>query len=79
LVTLNGVAPARIDAALTTCQEAGVDEALLDGCVFDVAATGDNSFANAAANAIANAVVQELTDRVIDEVLDNLPIPRFPF
>ncbi|WP_204139289.1 VWD domain-containing protein [Halomicronema sp. CCY15110] len=79
LVTLNGVAPARIDAALTTCQDAGVDEALLDGCVFDVAATGDNSFANAAANAIANAVVQELTDRVIDEVLDSLPIPRFPF
>ena len=79
LVTLNGVAPARIDAALTTCQEAGVDEALLDGCVFDVAATGDNTFANAAANAIANAVVQELTDRVIDEVLDSLPIPRFPF
>ena len=79
LVTLNGVAPARVDAALTTCREAGVDEALLDGCVFDVAATGEASFANAAANAIANAVVRELTDRVIDEVIDSIPLPRFPF
>ncbi|MGF1458127.1 MAG: VWD domain-containing protein [Leptolyngbyaceae cyanobacterium] len=78
-VTLNGVAPARVDAALTTCREAGVDEALLDGCVFDVAATGESDFTNAAANAIADAVVQELTDRVLDEVLDNVPFPGLPF
>lgn len=77
--SLNGVAPARIESALNTCRDAGVDEALLDGCVFDVAATGNNSFANAALNAIGNAVVQELRDRAIDEIRDALPIPRFPF
>jgi hypothetical protein len=78
-VTLNGVAPARVEAALDTCREAGVEEALLDGCVFDVAATGDSDFTNAATNAIANVVIQELTDRVLDEVWDAVPIPRFPF
>lgn len=78
-VTLNGVAPARIDAALTTCRDAGVEEVLLDGCVFDVAATGSNDFASAAANAIANVVVRELTNRVIDEIIDSVPLPRFPF
>jgi len=79
LVTLNGVAPNQVEAALNTCREAGVEEELMDGCVFDVAATGNSGFANAAANAIANVVVQELSDRVIDEVLDALPIPGFPF
>ncbi|MEL6380982.1 MAG: VWD domain-containing protein [Cyanobacteria bacterium J06626_18] len=81
-VTLNAVAPARIEAALDTCQNAGVEEALLDGCVFDVAATGEPDFATAAANAIARAAVRELTDRVIDEVTDdipNIPIPGLPF
>jgi hypothetical protein len=78
-VTLNGVAPARLEAAVDTCREAGVEEDLMDGCVFDVAATNDSGFANAAANAIADVVVRELTDRVIDEVLDSIPIPRFPF
>lgn len=79
IVTLNGVAPARVNGALETCREAGVDEALLDGCVFDVAATGNTGFTSAAANAIADVVVQEITDRVIDEVLDEIPIPGFPF
>lgn len=78
-VTMNAFAPAQVESALNTCQDAGVAEALLDGCVFDVAATGEPSFATAAANAIANAVVREITDRVIDEVIDALPIPRFPF
>ena len=78
-VTLNAVAPAQIEAALNTCRDAGVEEALMDGCVFDVAATGQPDFATAATNAIANAVVQQLTDRIIDEVIDAVPVPRFPF
>ncbi|MGP1375373.1 MAG: VWD domain-containing protein [Almyronema sp.] len=76
--TLNGVAPARLESALTACREAGVAEQLLDGCVFDVAATGNNSFANAALNAVGNAVVQELRDRILDEIIPG-PIRRFPF
>lgn len=78
-VTLNGVAPAQVEAALDTCRDAGVEEELMDGCVFDVAATGNSDFTNAAANAIADVVVQEITDRLIDEALDALPIPGFPF
>lgn len=78
-ITLNAVAPTRVRSALETCQNAGVEEALLDGCVFDVAATGQSDFANAAVNAIANAVTREIRDRIIDEVRDALPIPRFPF
>ncbi|NEP18351.1 MAG: hypothetical protein F6J97_15845 [Leptolyngbya sp. SIO4C1] len=77
--TLNGVAPARLRSALSSCREAGVDEFLLDGCVFDVAATGNSSFANAALNAVANAVVQEVRDRVVDEIREAIPVPRFPF
>lgn len=81
--TLNAVAPAQIEAAVTTCQEAGVDEALMDGCVFDVAATGETSFADAAVNAVANVVVREIRDRIVDEVQDEIrdaiPLPRLPF
>lgn len=77
--TLNQVAPAQVEAALNTCRDAGVEEALLDGCVFDVAATGENRFVNAAVNAIANAVTRRIRDRAIDEVRDRIPIPRFPF
>lgn len=80
--TLNAVAPIQIEAAVDTCRNAGVAEALMGGCVFDVAATGQSDFATAAANAVANAVVRELRDRVIDEITDdipNIPIPGLPF
>lgn len=79
--TLNQVSPVQVRSSLETCREAGVEEALLDGCVFDVAATGEPSFADAAANAIANELVRSLRDRLIDEVEDaiDIPIPGFPF
>ena len=75
--SLNAVAPTQVEAAVNTCQEAGVDEALMDGCVFDVAATGEPSFANAAANAIADVVAREVRNRILDEVRN--VIPGFPF
>jgi hypothetical protein len=75
-LTLNGVAPAALDTAVSTCREAGVEEALLDGCIFDVAATGEPSLVNAALNAIPGA--RTLTNRVVDEVIDRIPLP-FPF
>ncbi|NJN01285.1 MAG: hypothetical protein HC816_01750 [Leptolyngbyaceae cyanobacterium RM1_1_2] len=77
--SLSGVAPAQIESALNACRESGVEEQLLDGCVFDVAATGNSSFANAALNAVGNAVVRELGDRLLDELNIPLPIRRFPF
>ncbi|NJM99137.1 MAG: hypothetical protein HC800_20125 [Phormidesmis sp. RL_2_1] len=84
--SLLGVAPERIRAATQTCQDTGIESRFLEGCVFDVAATGESGFAQAALNAVAEVVVQEVRDRVEDEVRDRLdeiiPIPlpgRFPF
>jgi hypothetical protein len=77
--TLNAVPPNDVENAVATCEEAGVDEDQMDGCVFDVAATGEPSFANAALAAVGDVVVQELTDRLLDEVRDVIPIPGFPF
>ncbi|MEO1400457.1 MAG: hypothetical protein AAFV72_04290 [Cyanobacteria bacterium J06635_1] len=67
---------------MAECEAAGVEEDMMDGCIFDVAATGNSSFTNAALNAVANVVVDRVTDRVIDEIQDELPIPggfRLPF
>jgi hypothetical protein len=79
LFTLNAVPPNDLENAVNTCEEAGVDEAQMDGCVFDVAATGEPSFANAALSAVGEVVVQEVTDRLLDEVRDAVPIPGLPF
>ncbi|MGD1853046.1 MAG: VWD domain-containing protein [Leptolyngbyaceae cyanobacterium] len=81
-LTLNGVSEAELQSAVEECEAAGVAEDQMDGCVFDVAATGNSSFANAALNAVANVVVDRVTDRIIDEVNDVVPLPgglRFPF
>lgn len=79
IFTLNAIAPADLNAAVNTCEEAGVEAALMDGCVFDVAATGEPSFANAALYAVGDVVVRELRDRILDEVRDVIPIPGLPF
>ena len=81
-LTLNGVSDAELEAAIEECEAAGVPEEQMDGCVFDVAATGNSSFANAAVNAVANVVVDRVTDRIIDQVDDVIPLPggiRLPF
>lgn len=84
--TLAGVSSAQINSARQTCQQAGVEDIFLDGCIFDVAATGQADFANAAVNAIADVLVQEATDRLVDqirqeveEVLPPIRFPRLPF
>ena len=57
----------------------------MEGCVFDIAATGETGFLAAAVNAVADTVVQEVTDRVVDAIRDEvqnaIPIrlPRWPF
>ncbi|MEM7064415.1 MAG: VWD domain-containing protein [Cyanobacteria bacterium P01_B01_bin.77] len=81
-LTLNGVSDAELEAAIAECEAAGVPEDQMDGCVFDVAATGNSSFADAAVNAVANVVVDRLTDRIINEIDDVIPVPggiRLPF
>lgn len=77
IFTLNQASPMQVESAVETCRQAGVDEELMDGCVFDVAATGESGFTNAAVNAVADVVVRELRDRLIDEVRD--VIPGLPF
>jgi hypothetical protein len=86
--TLAGVSSAQINSARQTCQQAGVEDIFLDGCIFDVAATGQPDFANAAANAIADVLVQEATDRLVNELRQQIeevlppiriPRPRLPF
>ncbi|MEO1623326.1 MAG: VWD domain-containing protein [Cyanobacteria bacterium J06632_3] len=81
-LTLNGVSDADLEAAIAVCEAAGVSEDMMDGCVFDVAATGNNGFANAAANAVTAVVLERATNRVINEIERNIPIPGgfgFPF
>lgn len=74
-LTLNGVSEADLEAAIADCEAAGVAEDMMDGCVFDVAATGNSGFANAALNAVTNVVIERATDRVINEIERNIPIP----
>ncbi|HIK44263.1 MAG TPA: VWD domain-containing protein [Leptolyngbyaceae cyanobacterium M65_K2018_010] len=89
--SLAGVAPAQIQAATRLCQEAGVDEWMLEGCVFDVAATGQPGFVQSAVEALASTVVDQVEDRVEDELRRRVPrpvpipgpvpvpLPRWPF
>lgn len=74
-LTLDGVSPEDLEMAVAECEAAGVAEEMMDGCVFDVAATGNSSFANAALGAVANVVVERATNRLIDEINDISPIP----
>lgn len=78
-LTLNGVSDQDLESAIEECEAADVPAEQMDGCVFDVAATGNSSFANAAVNAVANVVVDRVTDRILDEVNDVIPGIRFPF
>ncbi|PSN11899.1 hypothetical protein C7293_22460 [filamentous cyanobacterium CCT1] len=73
--SLRGGAPAQIQQATRLCREAGVNEWMLEGCVFDVAATGQPDFVQSAANAIATTLVDQVQDRVEDEIRRRLPIP----
>ncbi len=81
-LTLNGVSHADLETAIADCEAAGVSTELMDGCVFDVAATGNSSFANAALNAVTHVVIERASDRVINEIERNIPLPggfRLPF
>ncbi|MBX2864283.1 MAG: VWD domain-containing protein [Leptolyngbyaceae cyanobacterium MAG.088] len=78
-LTLNGVSDEDLEAAIAECEAADVPEDQMDGCVFDIAATGNTGFADAAANAVANVVVDRVTDRLQDAVNDVIPGLRLPF
>jgi hypothetical protein len=79
--SLLGVAPAQIQDATRLCQAAGVNEWMIEGCVFDVAATGQPGFVEAAVNAIATTLLDQVQDRIEDEIRRRVPfpLPRLPF
>ena len=70
-LSLNSLLPPQIRQAEEICREAGVESELLDGCIFDVANTGDASFAESAANALTDII----KDRVEQEIRDRIPLP----
>lgn len=67
-VSLQNVSDEDIERAAETCTEQGVSAELMDGCIFDVAATGDPGFASAALNAVAEVVLEEVESRVRSEI-----------
>lgn len=79
--SLLGVAPAQIQQATQLCEEAGVNEWMLEGCVFDVAATGQPDFIQGSVNAIATTLIDQTQDRLEDEIRRRVPfpLPRLPF
>jgi|GEM_PF-4419532 len=82
-LTLRSLTPAQLREAEEICENEGVDPLFLEGCVFDVAATEDRTFAEAAGNLAVNWLVDEVRDQVEDEIRDRLPVPvpdiRLPF
>ena len=70
-LTLASLLPPQIQQAEAICRQAGVEESLLEGCIFDVGNTGEAGFAQAAANALTNII----KDRVQQEIRDRIPVP----
>jgi hypothetical protein len=60
-----------------------VDDQLMEGCVFDVAATGNPDFVQGALSAIATTLLDQVQDQVEEEIRRQVPLPfplpRFPF
>jgi von Willebrand factor type D domain/Repulsive guidance molecule (RGM) C-terminus len=73
-MTLANFAAPQLQQAEAICRQANVNENMLDGCVFDVANTGESGFAQAA----ANIVVGQVKQRVEQEIRNRIPIP-LPF
>ncbi len=63
--------PQAVQLAEETCRKAEVPRERLEGCLFDVAASGDVSLASVAANILKNEVKQ----RVEQEIRNRVPIP----
>lgn len=70
-VILRMLAPQAVQLAEETCRKAEVPNERLEGCLFDVAASGDVSLANVAANILKN----EVNQRVEQEIRNRVPVP----
>ena len=76
-MVLRMLLPQQVQMAEAACREAEVPSERLEGCIFDVGATGDVNFAKAAANALTNTI----KNRAEQEIRDRLPgsVPNLPF
>jgi hypothetical protein len=70
-VILRMLAPDAVAKAEEACRKAEVPSDRLEGCLFDVAVTGETGFARVAANFLKNKVRQ----RVEREIRNRIPIP----
>jgi hypothetical protein len=66
--------PPQLQQAEAMCRQAGLGDDMMDGCIFDVANTGQAGFAQAAANIVVGKVKQ----RVEQEIRNRIPVP-LPF
>jgi len=73
-LSLNSLLPPQIRKAEEICRQAGVESELMDGCIFDVANTGDASFAQSAANALLDTA----KDRLLQQLRNKVPVPPVP-
>lgn len=76
-VVLRMLAPQAVQLAEEACRKAEVPSDRLEGCLFDVAVTGDVSFADIAANIIKNKIRERVEQEIQRRV--PLPIPKLPF
>jgi hypothetical protein len=75
-MTLASFLPPQLKEAEATCQQFNVGADMLDGCIFDVANTGEAGFAKAAANMVVGKVKQ----RAEQEIRKRIPLPfSLPF
>jgi hypothetical protein len=63
--------PQQVQMAEKVCRDAGVPAERLEGCLFDVGATGNADFAKVAANMATNFIKKQLNQ----QIQQNLPIP----
>ena len=73
-LTFNGVSDTDLEAAIAECEAADIPPEMMDGCVFDVAATGNPSFTNAAVGAVTDVILERATNRIINEIERSISI-----
>lgn len=78
-VILRSLAPEAVQKAEEACRKAEVPNDRLEGCLFDVAVTGDVGFASVAANFLKNEIRERLEREIRDRIPVPVPIPRLPF
>ncbi|NJM47563.1 MAG: hypothetical protein HC860_16505 [Alkalinema sp. RU_4_3] len=75
-LTLASFIAPQLKQAEATCQQFNVGADMMDGCIFDVANTGEAGFAQAAANMVVGKVKQ----RAEQEIRKRIPLPfSLPF